>query len=491
MNDPVHGFPAWIRVTHWINFLLMGFVIRAGIQILAAYPRLYWNDHCIPGTEWLKFTRKVINPERPWIAREQEEEWSPWIAQPGGNNLGLGRHWHFVSVGFWTLNGLIYVIALIASGGWQRLIPTSWNVIPEAWQTFVGYLTLQTPPASAFNPFDALQQIAYGAVVFLLAPFLILTGAAQSPAIDARFPRYVKLFGGRQGARSLHFLGLMAFLLFILIHVTMVVVTGFGENMGNIIFGQHDHDQGLAIAIGLGIIVLSAVIWALTSRASRGAPRTWQHILGAIIRPGLRTLSYRLRSRQTYPPDDISPTMILNGYPPESEDYERQVAGKFQDWALEVRGLVQTPLHLTLADIQALPKQTQITKHQCIQGWTGIAEWGGVPLSEILNRCMPLPGARYMMFVSEQLDAKGRPFHESLPIEMARLPQTILAYEMNYQPLSVPHGAPLRLRVETQVGFKMVKWLRTIEFVASYSSYGEGQGGSREDIQQFEPVVSV
>ena len=96
-----------------------------------------------------------------------------------------------------------------------------------------------------------------------------------------------------------------------------------------------------------------------------------------------------------------------------------------------------------------------------------------------------------MMFISEQLDAKGRPFHESLPIEMARLPQTILAYEMNYQPLSVPHGAPLRLRVETQVGFKMVKWLRTIEFVASYSGYGEGQGGSREDIQQFEPVVSV
>jgi DMSO/TMAO reductase YedYZ molybdopterin-dependent catalytic subunit len=183
--------------------------------------------------------------------------------------------------------------------------------------------------------------------------------------------------------------------------------------------------------------------------------------------------------------------MILNGYPPESEDYQRLVAGNFEDWVLEVRGLVQTPLHLTLADIEALPKQTQITKHQCIQGWTGIAEWGGVPLSEILNRCLPMPGARYMMFVSEQLDAKGRPFHESLPIEMARLPQTILAYEMNYQPLSVPHGAPLRLRVETQVGFKMVKWLRTIEFVASYSSYGEGQGGSREDIQNFEPVVSV
>ena len=148
-------------------------------------------------------------------------------------------------------------------------------------------------------------------------------------------------------------------------------------------------------------------------------------------------------------------------------------------------------MRLTLADLEALSKHTQITKHQCIQGWTGIAQWGGVPLSEILNRCRPTPGARYLMFISYQLDAKGRLFHESLPIEMARLPQTILAYEMNYQPLSVPHGAPLRLRVETQVGFKMVKWLDRIEFVASYSGFGDGQGGSREDIQNFEPVVSV
>ena len=331
MDDPLHGFPYWIRVTHWVNFLLMGFVIRAGIQILAAYPRLYWNDHCIPGAEWIKFTRRIINPEQPWIAREQEETWSSWVAQPGGNNLGLGRHWHFASLGFWVLNGLVYVIGLFASGGWPRLIPQSWSVLPDAWHTFLSYLTLQSPPASAFNPFDALQQLAYGAVVFLLAPFLILTGAAQSPAIDARFPRYVGLFGGRQGARSLHFLGLVAFLLFVVIHVSLVVLTGFGDNMGNIVLGQHDHDQGLAIAIGLGIIALSMLTWALTSWASRRSPRTWQHILGAIIRPGLRTLSHRLRSRQTYAPEDISPTMILNGYPPDSAEYTRYDRGPLRE----------------------------------------------------------------------------------------------------------------------------------------------------------------
>jgi sulfoxide reductase catalytic subunit YedY len=470
---------------------MMGFVIRAGIQILAAYPRLYWNDHCIPGTEWIKFTRKVINPEKPWIAREQEEDWSPWIAQPGGNNLGLGRHWHFAAVGFWVLNGLIYVALLFASGGWPRLIPASWSVIPDAWNNFVGYITFHTPPPAAFNPFDSLQQITYGAVVFLLAPFLILTGAAQSPAIDARWPAYVRLFGGRQGARSLHFIGLVLYLLFVVIHVTMVVVTGFGENMGNIVLGYHDRDQGLAIGIGLAIIAACVLIWALTSWYSRLRPRAMQHFLGAIIRPGLRTLSHRVRSRQDYRPDEISPTMILNGYPPDDEVYNRWVASGFTDYALEISGLVEKPLRLTLSDLMSMPSQTQITKHNCIQGWTGIAEWGGVPLSEILNRCHPKPGARFMMFVSHGLDAKGRPFHESLPIEMGRLPQTILAYEMNFQPLTVPHGAPLRLRVETQVGFKMVKWLQCIDFVASYAQYGDGEGGSREDIQNFEPVVAV
>ena len=167
----------------------MGFVIRAGIQILAAYPRLTGMTTASRARSGSVRARRVIHPERPWIAREQEETWSAWVAQPGGNNLGLGRHWHFASVGFWVLNGLIYVIGLFVSGAWPRLVPQTWAVLPDAWHTFVGYLTLQPPPASAFDPFDALQQLAYGGVVFLVAPLLILTGAAQSPAIDARFPR--------------------------------------------------------------------------------------------------------------------------------------------------------------------------------------------------------------------------------------------------------------------------------------------------------------
>src|SRR5512142_1292668 len=137
MDPSASGFPAWIRVTHWLNFLFIGFLIRAGIQILAAYPRLYWNDHCTPGTEWLKLTRQQIPRDRPWISLQQETSISSWLGQPGGNSLGLGRHWHFFAVIFWVLNGLAYVVLLFATGHWRRLVPTSWAIIPQSAHTLL------------------------------------------------------------------------------------------------------------------------------------------------------------------------------------------------------------------------------------------------------------------------------------------------------------------------------------------------------------------
>src|SRR5690348_14230047 len=117
------GFPAWLRASHWINVFFIGLLVRSGIQILASYPRLFWRDDCTPGHEWLKFTRRKEPTDRLWTSLEDEQSWSPVIAQPGGNNLGLGRHFHFFSVVFWLLNGVIYVILLFATGEWQRLIP--------------------------------------------------------------------------------------------------------------------------------------------------------------------------------------------------------------------------------------------------------------------------------------------------------------------------------------------------------------------------------
>lgn len=486
------GFPAWIIATHWINVLFIGFLIRAGIQIFGAYPRLYWNEHSTPGTEWLKFPKEPIPTDRPWTALEQERDVSPWLGQPGGNNLGLGRHWHFFAAIIWILNGLVYVGLLFFTGEWQRLIPTSWSVFPDAWRTLVTYASLQQPPPSAFHPYDPLQQLAYAAVVFLLGPFLILTGAAQSPGIAAQFPRYVRLFGGRQGARSLHFLGLLAFVVFIAGHTFMVVYTGFARNMGDMILGQHERDQGLAVAIGLSLIAVILGIYAVTSWSSRRLPRFFQHLLGSAIRPVMRSLAFRTRSRQSYRPDEISPYFPVNGSPPASPEYRGVQADGFATWRLEVSGLVEVPLSLSLDDVRRLPEQTQITKHHCIQGWSAVASWRGSPLGAILDACHPLPSARYLIFHSYGLDSTGQGhFYGSLDLRQARHPQTILAYEMNSESLPVAYGAPLRLRVETELGFKMVKWLRRIEFVDDYRAIGEGQGGSREDNMYYEQSVGL
>ena len=124
----VDDFPFWLRFAHFINIVFIILLIRSGIEILSALPKLYWNDHARPGTEWIKFTKKKFSPDfkkRTWISLEEEESFSSWIALPGHKNLGIGRHWHFLSIIFWISNGAAYYILLFTSGEWQRLIPTS------------------------------------------------------------------------------------------------------------------------------------------------------------------------------------------------------------------------------------------------------------------------------------------------------------------------------------------------------------------------------
>ena len=486
------SFPVWLRATHWINVFFMGFLIRAGIQILGSFPRLYWNDHCKPGTEWLRFTRKQQPKDRMWTTLEEEEEVPAVLGQPGGSNLGLGRHWHFFAAIFWMLNGIVYLVLLFASGEWSRLVPTTWRIFPNAWQTMVAYLTFHAPPRSLYiGVYDPLQQLSYFAVVFLLAPFLILTAAAQSPAIEGRFPWYPKLFGGRQGARSLHFLGLVAFLGFILIHTAMVFLTGPLHNFGDIIMGQHTSHQGAALAIGLSLIILIFATYGVTSWLSLRHPRAMTRALSAFIRPPMAVLSRASESKQRQPLKNVSEFFIVNGQPPSSPEFLRLLWSDFADYRLEVGGLAGRPLSLSMADLQAMPKQTQITRHNCIQGWSSIGEWGGVPLREIVQLARPAENARYVVFHSFSLDTSGNEYYETARLDLARHPQALLAYEMNGHSLPLAHGAPLRLRLENQLGFKMVKWLKSIEFVEDYRTVGEGLGGSREENKHYEQSVPI
>ena len=128
-----------------------------------------------------------------------------------------------------------------------------------------------------------------------------------------------------------------------------------------------------------------------------------------------------------------------------------------------------------------MPKQSQITTHFCIQGWSGVAEWGGVPMHHILERVRPREEARYVVFYSMANGSEGGRYYEVQTLQNMRHKLTLLAYEMNGAPLRVLHGAPLRLRCENELGFKQVKWIAAIEFVNDFADLGTGQGGYNED----------
>jgi methionine sulfoxide reductase catalytic subunit len=412
-------YPLWLRATHFFNFLFLSLLVRSGIEILSAHPRLYWNDHCTPGSEWLKFTKKRRPTDRLWTASDEETSFPPLIALPGRENLGLGRHWHFLADFAWLLTGLVYIVMLFASPEWHRLIPASWQVVPDAGRALLSYLTLhivETP-----GTYNALQQLSYAGVVFLLAPFSIATGIAMSPAIAARFPWYIKIFRGRQTARSLHFLALAAFILFFVGHVSLVVLHGFHKGLALIVPGQtRDPHLTLALAVWLCGLTGIVIIHVVTTMCSHRRPRFVQKATQSMTDPLRALLFGHETSAQHYAHADISPYFWVNGRAPIEENYLAMARGLFADYVLEIGGLVENELGLTLADLRAMPKQTQITKHCCIQGWSGVAEWSGVSLGHIVELCRPLPSARYIVFYA--FDDKST----SEPPLRAKIAETLL-----------------------------------------------------------------
>ena len=192
-----------------------------------------------------------------------------------------------------------------------------------------------------------------------------------------------------------------------------------------------------------------------------------------------------------YSVSDLSPHFKANGtLHPGGDEYAGQVAGAFADWRLTIDGLVRTPLSLSVAEIRRLPAKTQITRHDCVEGWSAIGQWTGVPLGMLLKAAGPAPGARYAVFhCADNLDgepAKGGAqapgqYYESVALVDAFHPQTLVAYNLNGQPLDIPHGAPLRLRVERQLGYKQAKYLKRIQLVNTLHGLYGGKGGYWED----------
>ena len=204
-----------------------------------------------------------------------------------------------------------------------------------------------------------------------------------------------------------------------------------------------------------------------------------------------RLISSREAAAREFSPSDMSPVFRANGTSnPNTPDYNRLAAGRFADWRLQVDGLVRRPLSVSLDQIRRLPRRTQITRHDCVEGWSAIGKWTGVPLSILLDHAQIRDDARYIVF--HCMDRYGaRPYYESIDLIDAFHPQTILAWALNDAMLPVANGAPLRLRVERQLGYKHAKYLQRIEARATLDDVYGGRGGTWEDSNDYEWYAGI
>lgn len=208
-----------------------------------------------------------------------------------------------------------------------------------------------------------------------------------------------------------------------------------------------------------------------------------------------RDIHRALAGRQTlapeYAPEDRSPSFKGNGsLTVDSDFYRRELASGFPAWRLTVSGLVEQPLSLSLADLRALPQRTQITRHDCVEGWSAIGEWTGPQLSTLLDAAKVREEARFIVFRCADV-LYGQPYYESIDMVEAYHPQTIIAHALNGEPLPEKNGAPLRARIERQLGYKHAKYLTAIEAVASLDGIGKGKGGFWEDLAGYQWYAGI
>jgi DMSO/TMAO reductase YedYZ molybdopterin-dependent catalytic subunit len=270
----------------------------------------------------------------------------------------------------------------------------------------------------------------------------------------------------------------------------MVFVTGFARNMNHIVIGTDDLLR-FGMYIGLTGLAILFLLNVMANWATWLFPRAIQRIGDALVNPVLQLLLARHAPKSEYKVEDISPFFWPNGKLPISDEWKTLAANEFKDYRLKVYGLVENPVELSLEELHAMAKRSQITLHHCIQGWSGIAQWGGVPMVELMKLVRPKSNVKAVIFYSFGEGLGGGQYYDSHTIANVRHPQTLLAYEMNFKPLKDVHGAPLRLRVENQLGFKMVKWITAIEFAADFKHVYKGEGGYNSDHEFFDTMADI
>jgi DMSO/TMAO reductase YedYZ molybdopterin-dependent catalytic subunit len=185
-----------------------------------------------------------------------------------------------------------------------------------------------------------------------------------------------------------------------------------------------------------------------------------------------------------FPRSMISPVFRPNGSTnPKTPEYLAIKADGFRSYRLQVRGMVERPLEFSLDALRALPARTQVTRHDCVEGWSVIGQWTGVPVAHLLDLARPKPGARHVVFhCFDDIAGDGSRYYESVDLLDAYHPQTIAAYSLNGAPVPIANGAPVRMRIERKLGYKQPKYVHTIEVVDGYAGFGSGKGGYWEDL---------
>ncbi|MBV8431702.1 MAG: molybdopterin-dependent oxidoreductase [Solirubrobacterales bacterium] len=477
------GFPWWTRAQHFFNLFFMLFIIRSGLQILADHPRLYFDRNSTPGRDWFRF-QKPVPEDRVWTSKEDSVRLPGWLGIPGlRHSIGLARWWHFVFDLLWLINGVIFYVLVFATGYWQRIVPTSWRVFPNALSTTIQYLSLNWPQDHGWVAYNGLQLLGYFFTVFIAAPLALLTGLLQSPAISNRV-RFAGRRFNHQLARTVHFWVLCWFLIFIFFHTTLVFTTQLLVNLNRITLGTNTSGWG---GFGLYALWMAIVIaaWVAATPLTLRRPRLIQRVGRSIVGPFQNLFEHLDPRPGEYTEKDIAPHLWPNGKMPTQEQYEQVAANDFAAYHLRIFGEVEHPVELTLEQVKALPRQEQITAHHCIQGWSGVAKWAGVPMRDLCDLVKPRPEVQYVVFYSFVEGPDGGLYYDAHKLEQMYHRLTILAYELNGAPLGLVHGGPLRLRNEVELGYKHVKWVQAIEFVQSLAHLGGRYGGYDADHEFF------
>ena len=251
-----------VRLTHWVNVLCFSFLLMSGLQIFNAHPRLYWGqygadaDHPVFAigsrqtgdklTGYLQLGSSGIDTTGIFGVSNNEGVMTPrafpgWLTLPAWQDLGAGRHWHFFFAWLLVINGLIYLLHGVGSRHFRRdLLPDRQQLtLRHLWQETRNHARLRFARGKEARRYNALQKITYLLVIFLLLPLMVLTGLTMSPALDAAFPFLPDLFGGRPSARTLHFITANLLVLFVLVHVAMVLVSGVWNNIRSMISGRY------------------------------------------------------------------------------------------------------------------------------------------------------------------------------------------------------------------------------------------------------------